>query len=60
MIKKKGKFIVVPLSFVGVLVACLSFYSCNKKGPKAGEMTQEYAVTTLSSSNVELKIHILL
>lgn len=54
MIKRKGVFFTTPLLVVGVLV-CLSFYSCKKNGQQGGTMVPEYAVTTLSSSNVELK-----
>ncbi len=54
MIKRKGVFFTTPLLVVGVLV-CLSFYSCKKNGQQGGMMVPEYAVTTLSSSNVELK-----
>lgn len=55
MIKSKARLFVAPLSIVGVLLVCLSFYSCKKNGQKGGDMVAEYAVTTLSSSNVELK-----
>ena len=58
MIKKKTRLFVTPLSIIGVLLVCLSFYSCKKngqQGQQGGDMTPEYAVTTLSSSNVELK-----
>ncbi len=56
MIKKKIRLFVTPLSIIGVLLlVCLSFYSCKKNAQQGGAMTPEYAVTTLSSSNVELK-----
>jgi RND family efflux transporter, MFP subunit len=54
MIKKKDVFFTTPLLVVGVFV-CLSFYSCKKNGQQGGAMVPEYAVTTLSSSNIELK-----
>lgn len=54
MIKKKGRLFSTPLLIVGVLV-CLSFYSCKKNDQKGGDMVPEYAVATLSSSDVELK-----
>lgn len=55
MIKKKGRLFIAPLSIVGVLLVCLSFYSCKKSENKGGEMIQEYAVTILKSSDMELK-----
>jgi membrane fusion protein (multidrug efflux system) len=55
MIKSKARLFAAPLSIVGVLLVCLSFYSCKKNGQKGGDLVAEYAVTTLSSSNVELK-----
>ena len=55
MIKKKGKLFITPLSIVGVLLVCLSFYSCKKDANKGGEMIQEYAVTVLGNSDIELK-----
>ncbi|WP_394706769.1 efflux RND transporter periplasmic adaptor subunit [uncultured Bacteroides sp.] len=55
MINKKGRLFTASISIVGALLVCLSFYSCNKKEQKGGDMVQEYAVTTLNSSNVELK-----
>ncbi len=54
MIKEKSRLFTAPLLIVGVLV-CLSFYSCKKNVQKGGDMVPEYAVTTLSSSDVELK-----
>ena len=55
MIKRKTRVFYTPISIIGVLLVCLSFYSCNKKGQQGGEMIAEYAVTELSSSTVELK-----
>jgi len=55
MIKRKLRLFYAPVSIIGVLLVCLSFYSCNKKGQQGSDMIAEYAVTTLSSSNVELK-----
>ena len=55
MIKRNARFFYAPVSVLGVLLVCLSFYSCNKKGQQGGDMIAEYAVTTISSSNVELK-----
>lgn len=55
MIKGKGRLFRDPLSIFVVLLVCLSFFSCNKKDQKGGEMVPEYAVTTLSNSDVELK-----
>jgi len=55
MIKRNARLFYAPVSIIGVLLVCLSFYSCNKKGQQGGDMVAEYAVTTLSSSDVELK-----
>lgn len=55
MIKRKNRLFYTPVSIIGVLLVCLSFYSCNKKGQQGGDMIAEYAVTTLSGSDIELK-----
>ncbi|HJV78159.1 MAG TPA: efflux RND transporter periplasmic adaptor subunit [Paludibacter sp.] len=55
MIKKKARLFVAPLSIFGVLFVCLFFFSCKKNAQQGGTMVPEYAVTTLSNSNVELK-----
>jgi len=56
MIKKIDRLFVTPLSIVGVLLVCFSLSSCKKSGNMAGkDMVQEYAVTVLKTSDMELK-----
>lgn len=55
MSMKRGKsFVILSLMTTGLLL-CVSFYSCTKSVPKGAGMVPEYTVTTLSSSDVELK-----
>jgi len=56
MIKNISRLFVTPLSIVGVLLVCLSLNSCKKSGNMGGkDMVQEYAVTVLKTSDMELK-----
>jgi len=55
MIKRNARLFYAPVSIIGVLLVCLSFYSCNKKGQQGSDTIAEYAVITISNSNVELK-----